>query len=79
MEPTSDKTLLLSLEAASRELGGLSVWTLRRHLEQGTIRPTRIGRRVFLSRAEVNRIANDGLPSVRNEVRATNGEDSHEQ
>ena len=54
---------LYNLEDAARELGGISVWTLRKHLAQGTIKATRLGRRVFLSAGELARIQREGLPS----------------
>ena len=56
---------LYSLEDASRALGGYSVWSLRKSIAQGTVRPTRLGRRVFLSSEEVARIQREGLPSLR--------------
>jgi len=58
---------LYSLPEASRALGGLSIWTLRAWLRRkdGPLRPVRIGRRIFLSRETVERIAEDGLPSLR--------------
>jgi hypothetical protein len=57
---------LLSLEDASRErLGGISVWFLRKCIAQGSIKPTRLGRRVFLSEEECTRLASEGLPSLR--------------
>ena len=56
---------LYDLQDAARALGGISVWTLRKHLELGTINVTRIGRRVFLSEQEVQRIAAEGLPPLK--------------
>jgi hypothetical protein len=46
------------------QLGGLSIWSLRKHLLRGNVRPTRLGRRVFLSTAEISRIQREGLPSL---------------
>jgi len=46
-------------------LGGISQWTLRRHIATGQIRVTRIGRRVFVDADELERIRREGLPSLR--------------
>jgi len=56
---------LLSLQDASRELGGISVWFLRKAIAQGTVKPTRLGRRVFLGAEECARIRREGLPSLK--------------
>ena len=55
---------LYSLQDASRELGGISIWSLRKHISQGSVRPVRLGRRVFLGAEEISRIQRDGLPSL---------------
>ncbi len=57
--------MLYSVRDAARELGGISVWTLRKHISQGTVRPTRLGRRVFLSAEELTRIQREGLPFLK--------------
>lgn len=57
-------TNLLSLWEAAKECS-VSPWTLRKHLTQGTVRATRIGRLVRVSRQEVERIQREGLPSLR--------------
>lgn len=57
--------VLLSLDKAAAELGGISVWTLRKHIGCGNVRVTHLGRRVFLDEAEMHRIAQEGLPSLR--------------
>ncbi len=62
---------LYDINAASKMLGGLSVWTIRAHLKRGDIHPTRIGTRVFLSRAEIERIAREGLPPLPSPNRST--------
>jgi hypothetical protein len=59
---TNDR--LFSLPEASRELGGISTWSLRKHIYQGNISPIRLGRRVTLSSREIARIRRDGLPSL---------------
>jgi excisionase family DNA binding protein len=55
---------LLSIEEAARNLS-VSPWTLRAHVKLGRIAIVRCGRRVLISRAEVERIAREGLPSLR--------------
>ena len=52
-------------DAASQELGGISVWTIRKGIAQGVIRPTRLGTRIFLSGDEIARIQREGLPSLK--------------
>ena len=56
---------LYSLADASRQLGDLSIWTLRKHVFRGNVRPTRLGRRIFLSSEEIARIRREGLPSLK--------------
>ena len=57
-------TELLSIEDAAKALS-LSPWTLRSHLRAGgAIVPVRCGRRVLISRNEIERIAREGLPSL---------------
>jgi hypothetical protein len=57
--------VLFSVTDAAKELGGISVWTLRKHVAAGGIKVVRIGRRVFLASEELARIRRDGLPSLR--------------
>jgi hypothetical protein len=57
--------ILYALPDASKALGGVSVWTLRKHQQMGNLRVTRIGRRVFLDAEELERIRREGLPSLR--------------
>jgi len=47
---------LYSLDAAACVLGGISVWTLRKHISSGRLRVVRLGRRVFLDAEELERI-----------------------
>jgi hypothetical protein len=56
---------LLTLEDAARFLGGISVWFLRKAIARGTVQPTRLGRRVFLTSLECARIQAGGLPSLK--------------
>jgi hypothetical protein len=56
---------LFSVEEAGRLLGGISPWTLRKHIARGNVTVTRLGRRIFLDEAEMSRIAREGLPSLR--------------
>ena len=60
------KSQLFSVEEAGRLLGGISPWTLRKHISRGSVRVTRLGRRVFLGDEEVSRIMREGLPSLGN-------------
>jgi hypothetical protein len=57
---------LFSVEEAGRLLGGISPWTLRKHIAVGNVRVTHLGRRVFLDEEEISRIIREGLPSLRN-------------
>jgi hypothetical protein len=61
---TSSEQQLFSVEDAARVLGGISPWTLRKHIAIGNVKVTRIGRRVFLDTEEVERIRREGLPSL---------------
>jgi hypothetical protein len=58
------KAQLFSVEEAGRLLGGISPWTLRKHVAAHNVKVTRIGRRVLLTTEEVERIRRDGLPSL---------------
>ena len=60
-------TELLSIEDAAKALC-LSPWTVRAHLKRGAIKPIRFGRRVLISRAEIERLATEGLPSLRSKA-----------
>ena len=55
---------LYSIFDTARELGGISPWTLRKHVSQGTVQATRLGRRVFLRGEEIERIRVEGLPPL---------------
>jgi hypothetical protein len=61
--------VLFSVTDAAKELGGISVWTLRKHVAGGGIKVVRIGRRVFLASEELARIRREGLPSLRSGTR----------
>jgi hypothetical protein len=56
---------LYCLMDACPELGGISVWTLRKHIAQGTVSVIKLGRRIFLSGQEIARIKREGLPSLK--------------
>ena len=58
-------TTLHDLFTAARMLGSISPWTLRKHIAQGTVKATRLGRRVFVPGEEIERIRAQGLPSLR--------------
>jgi hypothetical protein len=55
---------LFGYNDAAVRLGGVSAWTLRKHVARGNIAATRIGRRLFLSEGELRRIEARGLPSL---------------
>jgi hypothetical protein len=55
--------VLHALPEAAKLLGGISVWTLRKHVFRGNVAVTRIGRRVFVPSEEIERIRREGLPS----------------
>lgn len=62
---THPEAQLFSVEDAATVLGGISPWTLRKHIQYGNLKVTRIGKRVFLDAEELERIRRDGLPSLR--------------
>jgi hypothetical protein len=55
---------LHSVQSASTKLGGISPWTLRKHIAKGTVRVIRLGTRVFIAESELARLATEGLPSL---------------
>jgi hypothetical protein len=55
---------LYSLREVAKELGGISIWFLQKAIAQKKMRVTRLGRRVFVTPEECNRIQREGLPSV---------------
>ena len=57
---------IYSKSDAARRLGGVSLALLDKHLSRGNIKATKLGRRVFISHGELNRIAREGLPSLGN-------------
>jgi hypothetical protein len=61
-------SILYALPEAAKLLGGISVWTLRKHIAGHQLRVTRIGRRVFLDANELERVRQEGLPSLANPV-----------
>jgi len=62
---TYSEAQLFSVEDAAKVLGGISPWTIRKHIQYGNLKVTRIGKRVFLDAEELERIRRDGLPSLR--------------
>ena len=64
MEEARGNGRLYSLDEAARQLG-ISVWTIRAHAKNGgSLRTTRVGRRVLVSANELERIVASGLPSL---------------
>ncbi len=57
---------LYSKPDAARRLGGVSIALIDKHIARGTVKATKIGRRTFLSHAELNRISKEGLPGLGN-------------
>lgn len=53
----------LGVEEAAESLG-LSRWTIRSYIRDGKIRPTRIGRRVLIEIAEIERLLQAGRAKV---------------
>jgi hypothetical protein len=56
---------LNSIDDAAKALGGISPWTLRKHIARGTVRVVRLGKRVFIAETELARLATEGLPSLK--------------
>jgi hypothetical protein len=61
---TASRCELFDVQCAAERLGGISPWTLRKHIARGTVTATRIGRRVLISAIEIRRIQRHGLPSL---------------
>ena len=55
-------TKLLSIETAAEVLS-ISKWTVRSYVRAGKLRPVRIGRRVLLAEAELERLIAEGQGS----------------
>ena len=56
---------IYNIAASAAALGHISPWTLRKHVAQGTVEVTRLGRRVFVRGEELQRIRREGLPRLR--------------
>ena len=56
---------LNDIPATGRALGNTSHWTVRRHIQQGNITAVRLGRRVFVTEKEIDRIKLEGLPRLK--------------
>lgn len=56
---------LFSLAAASVRWGGLSVFSIRRHIKAGSIRAVRVGGRVFIPLDEIERVETNGTGQPR--------------
>jgi hypothetical protein len=59
---------LYALPEAARLLGGISIWTLRKHVARNNVNVVHLGKRVFLDSEEIERIRRGGLPPLRGEV-----------
>jgi len=51
------------------QLLGISIWTVRAHTKRGSLRATRIGKRMLVSGREIERVSAAGLPSLSQEVK----------
>lgn len=56
---------LFDIQASCKRLGGGSVWTMRKHIALGNVPVIRIGKRIFLNEETIDRIAREGLPSLK--------------
>src|SRR5690242_7800178 len=63
-QAAGDAGRLYDLAESAELLGGLSIWTLRKQCVRN-IATTRIGRRIFITSEEIERIRREGLPSLR--------------
>jgi excisionase family DNA binding protein len=57
---------LINVDEAAQRTGS-SPWTWRAHIKRGNVKTIRIGRRVLISRAELERVVREGLPSLKAE------------
>jgi excisionase family DNA binding protein len=56
-------TQLLSVAQFAQRVSA-SPWTIRYHVAKGHLKSTRIGKRVLIPDAEIDRIATEGLPHI---------------
>lgn len=63
--PEAMESKLVTIEGAAQALGAISPWTLRKHIERGTVSVVRLGRRVFFHTDEIARIEKEGLPPLK--------------
>ena len=61
---------LYALPEAARLLGGISIWTLRKHVARDNVNVVHLGKRVFLDSEEIERIRREGLPPLRGDERS---------
>jgi hypothetical protein len=57
---------LHDIESSAKRIP-MPAWTLRAHIKAGNIKVTRLGKRIMLATSELERIAREGLPSLRTE------------
>jgi hypothetical protein len=55
---------LHDIESSAKKIP-MPAWTLRAHIKVGHINVTRLGKRIMLPTSELERIAREGLPSLR--------------
>jgi excisionase family DNA binding protein len=66
---------LRSVEQAGEVLG-ISPWTVRSYIKTGKLRPVRIGRRVLVEEAELERFVAEGKKQIGVEGAATPGREA---
>ena len=58
------ETLLYDINQGGKMLH-MPPWTLRAQIAAGNVKVTRLGTRIMIPRAELERVAREGLPSLR--------------
>jgi hypothetical protein len=56
---------LFDLPSSCKRLGDGSVWTMRKHIALGNVPVIRLGKRIFLTEETIQKIAREGLPSLK--------------
>jgi hypothetical protein len=56
---------LWSLREAQQNIGGVSIYSLRRHVQAGTLKSILVGGRILIPETEIDRVVREGLPIPR--------------
>ena len=64
-----EEALLYDINQGGRVLH-MPPWTLRAQIAAGNVKITRLGTRIMIPRSELERVAREGLPSLRIKVKA---------